>query len=335
MAQTRSIIPGFAAFAGALAIVAAIAWLALAPSPQQAASSTGAPTLGQAQTIRDAARAHLSSNEPGKAADLLRGLLAADPEDAEAQTLQAETLLLLDQPRAAYDHYLAAIAIGPAHAELHFAAGAVANMIGEPRRALEHYHAAQRADPANPKHPLYLAQLQRKLGSLDEAKASLIRAATIDPSMAIAWGVLADIALEENNLSIASTHIARARDLEPDAPNWRLIEARILRRQNRPEEAARLLLAMGDQALARSKPALDELATCYAMLGMTDQAASLCVRAAAAAPRDPELAYQAAIWLERAGRLDEADTFARSADRMGHEQAAQVVVRLRDKLAAE
>lgn len=330
MPRSRSLLPAIAALAGALAILAAIALLVQRAAPQ-GPPQDDAPSVGQARTVRDAARAHLAGAEPAKAAELLRALLAADPEDADAHALLAETLLLLDQPRAAYDHYLAAIAVGPAHAELHFAAGALANTIAMPDRALEHYHAAQQADPTNPKHPLYLAQVQRKLGLTDEAKASLIRAARLDPSLAIAWGVLADIALEENNLSVASTHIARAREAEPDGAAWRIIEARILRRQNRPEDAARLLAAMGDEALADSPAALEELATSYAMLGLTEQAASVYVRASAARPRSAELAYSAAVWLERAGRPDDAETFARAADRMGHPPAADLIVRLRSR----
>lgn len=318
-----------------VSVVAAIGWSlrTLSRGEPRADAPTDAPALpvsrADADRALDAARVYLNRDEPGAAEAILNALIEKSPRDQEARVLLAETCLMLDRPDDAYHQYVEALHIGPAHAELEFAAGTVANTIGYPNVAEEHYFKAQNADPSNPKHPLYLAMVQRKLGRIDEAKASLLRVVKLDPSIAIAWGVLADIALEENNLSLARTHVARARAAEPSVLKWRILEARILRRDNDPESAARLLRSVGDDAIALDTELMDELATCYGMLGRPDDAAALYMAATVRRPRDAEPSLKAAQWLERAGRIDEAEVFARSAAALGSNDAEAFVERLR------
>ncbi len=307
--------------------------LATAPATDAAPASSGGAsgrmTAIEVQTALSGARQYLRDGEPGKAEAILQEAIAAAPADQDARILMGEALLGLERPRDAYERYVEAIAIGPDHAELEFATAAVANTAGLPDRAEEHYWKAQTLDPTNPKHPLYLAQIQRKLGRSDEAKASLLRATKLEPGLAIGWGVLADMALEENKLSLARQHIAKARAIEPANTRWRLIEARILKRDNEPEAAVRLLRSLPDDELLADPNLLAEAAACYAMLSRPDDAAGLFMLASARSPDDAALAFDAAVWLDRAGRPSDAEVFASAAANRGHQKARELLNNLR------
>lgn len=327
------------AMIGVLGIAAIVVGVSLmvrsltrAPAPGEGAaggSLSGAMSAIEVQTALSGARQYLRDGEPGKAQAILEEVLVAAPADQDSRILMGEALLGLERPADAYEQYVRAIAIGPDHAELEFAAAAVANTASMPERAEEHYWKAQSLDPTNPKHPLYLAQIQRKLGRNDEAKASLLRATKLDPGLAIGWGVLADMALEENKLSIARQHIAKAREAEPANTRWRLIEARILRRDNDPESAVRLLRSLPDAELLSDPNLLAEAAGCYAMLSRPDDAAGLFMMASARSPEDADLAFDAAVWLDRAGRPGDAQVFAAAAANRGHQKARELLDNLR------
>ncbi|MBL0921431.1 MAG: tetratricopeptide repeat protein [Phycisphaerales bacterium] len=321
---------------GLLGFVAIVAGAALlVRSLTTPAGTTVAPAPGRAMSAIDAqaalsgARQYLRDGEPGKAEAILQEVIASAPTDQDAHILMGEALLGLERPRDSYEQYIRALAIGPEHAELHFAAAAVANTAGLPDRAEEHYWKAQSLDPTNPKHPLYLAQIQRKLGRNDEAKASLLRATLLEPGLAIAWGVLADLALEENKVSLARQHIAKARAIEPANTRWRLIEARVLRRDNDPQSAVRLLRSLPDEELLADPNLLAEAAACYAMLSRPDDAAGLFMMASSRRPEDADLAYDAALWLDRAGRPGDAQVFAVAAANRGHQKARELLDNLR------
>src|SRR5690606_9618151 len=118
--------------------------------------------------------------------------------------------------------------------------------IGRPQLAVEHFSVAQAADATNPDYPLYLGQTQMTLGELNPAKANLVRAALLRDSDARPWGMLAEIALQENVTDIALQHITRARALEPSEPAWTVIEARALTRKGEADRALRLLRSMSE-----------------------------------------------------------------------------------------
>jgi tetratricopeptide (TPR) repeat protein len=241
--------------------------------------------------------------------------------------LLGEALLAQARPAEAYAYYDQGILIGPDHPEYRHAAATIAATIGKYDDAEIHYRAAQRLDPANPKYPLYLAQVQRKQGDADAARASLVMATKIDPDLAIAWGTLAAIAMDEGRLPMAEHYLERAVALEPDRTEWRVMRARVLRRQNQPQEGATLLLALPESVRSADKGVILELATCYGMLSRPKDAADLYTAAVATFPNDPEMAYQAALWLDRADERERAMTFAAMAAAQGHEGAKKMVER--------
>jgi len=294
-------------------------------------SSGGSGALAVDEALR-AARDWLDHGQPDKAERILRATLEQAPADPQAQALLAETLLAKGQLRDAKVAYETAIASSSEpDARLHFAAGLVASELGELEEAANHFRAAQSLDPADPQAPVYLAAVERSLGNLEAAKAALLRAVKLAPQEAQPWGQLAEIALQENKLSLALQHIHKARALQPEAVVWRLIEARILRRDNHPEEAARLLLALGREEVLRNPAVLEELGRCYGLLHRPGEAAQLYADAAERRPGDAQLLLETARWWERAGVVDAARVYASRAAQLGLESAQRYLESLQGR----
>src|SRR5690606_4150173 len=130
----------------------------------------------------DAAHTYLRQNERGKAETVLREAVAEHPDDQELRIALGEALMAQRRFREAYEQYEAALAVGPREAQIESTAGTLAYEAGMPERAVEHYSMAQTANPAEPRYPLYLGQVQARLGQTESAKASLLRAARLDDS---------------------------------------------------------------------------------------------------------------------------------------------------------
>jgi predicted Zn-dependent protease len=160
------------------------------------------------------------------------------------------------------------------------------------------------------------------------ATASLLRATHLNPDLGEAWGTLAEIALRNDQLSIAEQHLEKARKLQPDVVRWRLVEARILNRRGQAEQAAAVLTALRPEQ--RNEPVvLGVLAESYGLMRRPADAAAIYAQASkAAATPSPELAYQAALWFERAGDKGQAMGFAKTAAMLGHADAAEMAARL-------
>lgn len=304
-----------------------------APAPSSAAVDRAGPAGSQAvdEAIK-LAKERMLEERPDQAEKVLRDAILRRPNNADLRIKLGETLIAQDRPRDAYEQYNEAIGLSPDSAELNFAAGTLASMTGLIDRAAKHYQLAQQLDPTNPKYPLYLGQIQRKLGRFDEARASLLRTTALDPDLAVAWGALADLSLESGSLEMASHYVDKALAIAPASSNWRLIEARILRRKGEPEKAAVLLKAIAQEQATPDPMILREQALCYGLLGRKEDAAALYDRAVEIGHPDPktlgELNYEAALWHERLGQNAQALTCATRAVELGDERAKRVVERL-------
>ena len=237
-------------------------------------------------------------------------------------------LVALQQTKEAYAAYEKAIASGePTHA-IQLAAGTVASMLGNTPRAREHFEAAQQLDKTDWKAPLFLAQMQIKQGDSLEASKNLLLAVKLKPDSAAAWGSLADLELRENKISLAAQHVAKARDLEPDSTLWRVLDARILKRDNKPSEALEVL--MGLDAAQRLEPGvLQTMGECLGLLSRPADAAVLYSDASDAQPSRGDLALAAAQWWERASQPANGLKYAQRAAEVGEEHAAELVARLK------
>ena len=154
----------------------------------------------------------------------------------------------------------------------------------------------------------------------NEAKATLLASMQLDESRAEAAAVMAQISLDGNDTSLALRYVRRARVAEPTQIAHRILEARILRRMNKPEEALTLLMALPPEQLYQPM-VLDICGACMGLLGKAEDAAKLYEDAMNHDTSEPEYAYQAALWNERVGNMDKALELAKRASMLGHEQA--------------
>ncbi|MBC7771041.1 MAG: hypothetical protein H7210_00965, partial [Pyrinomonadaceae bacterium] len=173
----------------------------------------------------------------------------------------------------------------------------------------------------------YLGMVQLRLNKESAAQASLVRAVTLDPSQSVAWGTLAELSLQNNQLGLALQHIEKARTFDPETPRWRIVQARTLKRRGDKgdvELAAQLLLAMDKSEQLRSE-SISVLAECFGMLRRPLEAAALYAEASRLKPDDSESAYQAALWYQRGGNAEQALRYAKAAAALRHAQAVVMV----------
>lgn len=295
--------------------------LAEPPQPAMAAGETLNAVLSSAAT-------YVNQKEPEKAEAIMREAIAKFPEERELRAQYAQVLLALKKNGEAYDQYVAALKLGAKDAAMEFMAGTIASTLGKLDAAVSHYTNAQSIDPSAARYPLFLAQVQIKLNKVDEAKANLLRSGRIDPDQAVVWGTLAELAMRENKPGVAQQHIAKARQIEPGVTEWRLIEARALKRSNKPEEAIKLLVGL-DQAERYSPAVLQIMGECYGMLSRQADAAAMYAAASEANPSNAGTALSAAEWYLRLNQPEQARKFAQRASVLGEPNAKKMLEQLK------
>lgn len=295
------------------------------PVPNTPPAGMNEPNQGMAKTesieeILGAAQVYVRNQDLDSAQQVLEGAVATYPNDQELRLGLGDLYMLRGQLGMAYEQYLAGIEIGPESWAAQFTAGTLANTLGQPEIAEVHYLSAMRLDPSNPETPLYLASIQMKLNKLSEAKASLAIASKLAPESPRAYAMRAEIAMRENKPTIALEQVRRAREIEPYALGLVLLEAKALRRMGEAQQAVDLLTALPlEQAI--TPEAVTQLADCLGMLGRADDAAARVMDAAERQPADASLKFDAALWLQRAGRQDEAVEWATRAANQGNDKA--------------
>ncbi|HYF13603.1 MAG TPA: tetratricopeptide repeat protein [Phycisphaerales bacterium] len=295
-------------------------------------ANTGAPGAPGPKGVSvddavDAVKKLVANSDWPRAEALLRESIALFPEEQALRVLMAQVHTAQARDAEAYEQYEKALAIGPREGELEFAAGTSANAAGKPERAAEHYAAAQAQLRTDWKPPLYLAQVQMKLGRYDEAKKNLLMAVHLKQDLAIAWGSLAEVALRENAAETALRHVQHARLIEPESVVWRLVEARALKRLAKPNEALALFVGLSDEQ--KLEPGVLRLmGECLGMMQRPDEAAILYTRFADKLPERGDLAYEAALWLERAGDKARAKQYAERAKFLNVDGAAELLARV-------
>lgn len=281
--------------------------------------------------ILDSARKSLRTNKASSAADELALGLERFPNDQSMRLTYAEALMGLERFADAYEQYDRAVALGADRAEYRFAAGMAAWKADLYDQAEAQWLKARELDKSNPQYPLFLAQLQRKLGRPGDARANLVIASALDPNLALAWGSLAAIALDENHTGPALQHVEKAVRLDPTNPLWRVLQSKVLRRENRPGEALSIISALPEGERLTNLAVIDELAAVHGMLGDPASAAEGYIRAAEGSPENAEFAYQAALWLQRAGDNDRASAYAKRAGMLGKPEGKTLAKTLESK----
>eukprot|EP00913_Durusdinium_trenchii_P006139 g5751.t1 len=303
---------------------------AVGGEPETPADPGDAPSVASEADIErllESVQVYVRSGERSKAHTILESAVGQYPDDQDLRLAYGDLLMQDERWGEAFAQYDAAALSGPITAQEHFTAGTLASTVDRHEDAARHYDMAQRSDAANADYPLYLAQTQLKLGLKSEATASLVRASVLNEGNALIWGSMANIALSENKVNMALQHIARARELEPESRDWRLIEAKAMKRAGKAEDAIGVLLGLGD-ALMTDDEAMRAMSECHGMLGEPEESLALYEQAMALRPASSSLVYQAAVWAERSERTERALELARRAVSMGHEHAGRLVERL-------
>ncbi len=304
---------------------------ATSAAPGEANAATGGTASNDSiDAILNSVEEYRRRGDTAKMELILKEATASYPGEQRLAISYGELLAANRRNEEAYAQYEKALAIGPRDAATEFMAGTLASMIGRDDRAVEHYAAAQAANASDWRAPLFLGQVQLKQGEVEEAKKNLLIAARLRPETAAAWGTLAEIALRENKPTIALQHIDKARELEPRVTVWRLIEARALKRDNKPEEALKLLIGL-EESQQMEPGVMPLMAECFGMLGRPADAAEMYVRAADRQPGDGQVQMDAALWLERAGDMHRAVTYAMKAKELGVEGAEAAIQRMAAK----
>ncbi len=291
------------------------------PVSEQAASEATTAPLQTIEQVLESVQVYVSSEDYPPAIAILKGAIARYPLDVDLRLALGDLYMMTKDYPLAYEQYVASIEHSDgAVPQAQFTAGTLANMIDQPELALVHYQSALDADPNNADYALYLANIQFKLNKLDEAKASLAIASRLSPDRAIVYGTWAQIALRQNKLTIASQQIDKARKLEPTLPAWIILDAKIQKRLGEPERAIELLTSLPEAGL-NGPEAMKLLAESYGMIGRADEAASRMVDYATMHSNDAQAAFDAAIWLQRAKLMKEAELWGRRARDLGHARA--------------
>lgn len=280
----------------------------------------------------DAAQVYVRQGQYANAGIILDRALTKFPQDQQLHIMLTGVLVAQKKNVEALEHMEKAIEIGPSSAGLYYETGVVANTAGKTERAAELFNLAQLKDPKDPRFPFNLAMIQIKQGNDAAAQASLVRAVKLKDDFAEAWGTLAELALKNNEVSLAMQHIERARAVQAEAARWRVIKAKILKRENKPAEAIDLLQGLSPEEQVKSG-ALPTLADSFGMLHRPLAAARAYANAALWSNKDPELFYQAAIWFDRGGDHLTARDNARYAVDLGHPKAQALLDELLKKIA--
>jgi tetratricopeptide (TPR) repeat protein len=305
----------------------------LAPGASASSSPAATPSTRQsASEVLAKARPLIIHGEFAKAASMLQRASEDWPRDREIRLQLAAALQSLQRWPEARQQIEAAIAIGPTQgadgAAMHIQAGTIANREGLLEQAIEHYQAAMRLEPTQARHPLFLAMIQIKQGQDDAAIASLAKAVRLDENLGEAWGTLAELELRRNNVSMAAQHIAKARAAQPEFVKWRVVHARIFRRQGDPAAAVALLENLPEAERTTMLVGRD-LAESLSMLGQHAKASAALERVAAAPATPPDqraiLLLDAALAAQRAGDLDRAKHLAAKSAQLGHDPATRLI----------
>lgn len=296
------------------------------PANPQAAPATIAPP-DALKAVLAAAQQAMTENAPQRAEAVLREAVRTYPQDQALRLALADVLAAMGRPDEANLQYDEALAVGPRTPHVLFHAGITATLSGDHEGGLALLLEAQAADPSNPDAAMQAGLALLNAGRLDEANAALLRATVLDDGRAAVWGALAEIALRQNQPALALQHAEKAAAIEPGRLAWTVLRARATKRAG--DVAAALALLDALPAPDRfSEGVLATAGECLGLLGRAGDAAAWHIQASEAFPGDAALAYQTALWCERAGDADAAAQHAQRAVSLGFAEAQALVDRL-------
>lgn len=316
------------------------------PAIQNAGASTGlAPTPRVELSALDAEHEKLANavNE-GMAGKQLSPALVGDvrtfcdknPDYAPGHTLLAQVLMFQGKIQDAYDAMLRSLSLDNRQLELELLAGTVALQLDKTEQSEQHYRNAVNLDPAQARPHVHLAGIYMRRRDLDRARDSLLTALRLNSGMHEAYYRLSEVYAQQNKLVAALTQIDKAIQHSP-AQNREIAvqyvrqKARILRRDNRPEEAVLVLMNSLSEEERSDDSVLDDLALALAMQNRFVEAAELYEAQAERRPFEWKLPAAAAQWRLKAGDKAAAKALTDAVKRIDARQP--IIAELEAKLA--
>lgn len=284
-------------------------------APGEAAGSTAfneqtaLPELADLEQRVDAA---LQQDRPQAVYREVQRFVERYPKFAPAYRLLGQVLVAQERRQAAYDQFKLSLELDAAQPQVHLLAGTLCMALGQTFDAENHYQQAAVFDPSNVKIRLHLAQWKIEQKRFDQARADLLQLLQADSSLHTAYGMLADMSLMQNKPILALGYIRKAIDNTTIGERDRQViyvyrMARILRRQNRPDEALQTLQSRLSSLEQCAPAAVEEMALCWSMQGQFERAAMSYERALQKQPTKWRLAAGAARWWLRAADASRAE----------------------------
>jgi tetratricopeptide (TPR) repeat protein len=304
-----------------------------ADAPTSPARTTQMADLEAVEAILETVQRAVKSNEFAKAETVLEAAVEQYPRDQALRLALGDLFVRMSQPvpeaegqdpepipdeqrlaleRRAYEQFVEALRIGPRMPGTEFAAGSLARSLGNLDSAIAHFESASTLDKANANYPLHLAQVYFSRNELDAANARLAVAVSLDPDLATAWGMMAEIALKQGSPRIALEHLERVTALEPRELAWRHMQARAFSRVGEPDKALAALDAL-PEAERFSRISLQLAGQALGLARRPEDALARYEQALASGVSDPQVYLDAATWAERLGKVERARELAQTA----------------------
>jgi len=229
---------------------------------------------------------------------------------ASAHTLYGQALMHNGQLRPAAAQLRQALALEPDHAQAHALLGAVHIQLEAYDAARSNLQQAISLDDQNPAHRVKLANLELLAGDLPAAERAALDALRLNSKQHQAYVVLSHVAEQRKQLDLAQQQMGKAIDALPGEEEANRIayvrrRAKLLRRDNRPQDALAALRALPPQLLFRMEVA-DDTAVTYGMMSQPASAAQVYVSVLHIQQVNDRAMAEAARWYLKAGLRDEA-----------------------------
>lgn len=242
------------------------------------------PSLAGAHVLLGAA--YQASRTWDKALAAYEAAATLDPTLGEAHYLAGNMLAAQGRHEEAVTRFDRVLALDPRAAEALANRATALSRVGRSQDALRDCETLTTMQPWEPRHWISTAGTLLELGRFEEVAAAADRALRIDPRMADAHFLRGQGCLGNCDLAGARAAFSTALAVAPDRVAWAAPLARVLCREQKPDEA----LAVCDDALARDPacaPVLQERSEVKRFMGDT---AGALADAEAALTLDPTLA---------------------------------------------
>lgn len=261
-------------------------------------------TLAPASKLQEAA-GWLQRGEPERARAIAAALVAANPQDAEAQHLLALALSQTGDARAAAAAFEAAAAIHPRKDVILVNLGNHWRRAGALAEAADAYERAQQSSPAPAPALAALGGVYAQLGEREAAQSAFLRALAADPRSAAALNGLGNLAAARSDHAGAAEYFTKAIAAAPQSFAAYINRGAALRNLGRLAEAL-ADLEQGAARAPRSAEAAYQRAAALRMMGRFDDAAAGFRAALALAPARIDVHREFAGMMFEAGRESEA-----------------------------